>query len=151
MVNQMIRISSQTLQCSIYQMSRFTRPSICHSSFVSPRKPVTCAHPVRPGFTKCRTIYWSINAEYCSVCANMCGRGPTKLISPFKTFRNCGNSSMFDLRIKLPNGNFLGSSFVACNLSESLFTCMERNFSIMNVLPSRPVLACLKKLENIFF
>ena len=122
-------MSSQMLQCSIYQMSRFTRPSICHSSLVSPRNPVTWAHPVSPGFTKWRTIYFVIRAEYCSVCASMCGLGPTKLMSPFSILINCGSSSMFDLRMKLPKGYFLGSFFVACNLSASLFTCIERNFN----------------------
>ena len=66
-VIQMIRMSSQMLQCSIYQMSRFTRPSICHSSFVSPRNQVTCAQPVTPGFTKCRTMYLLISWLYISV------------------------------------------------------------------------------------
>ena len=59
------------VQCSIYQMSRCTRPSICHSSWVSPRKPVTCAQPVTPGFTKWRTMYLLISCEYCSVCFSM--------------------------------------------------------------------------------
>ena len=36
-VSQMTRRSSQKLQCWMYQISRSMRPSICHSSRVSPR------------------------------------------------------------------------------------------------------------------
>ena len=45
-----IRISSQMLQLLTYQTSYSTRFSIRSMVGVSPRKPLTCAQPVRPGF-----------------------------------------------------------------------------------------------------
>ena len=54
----------------LYHISRFTRSSICHSSLVSPLKPVTWAHPVMPGLEKWRTMYFSMSLEYISVWYN---------------------------------------------------------------------------------
>ena len=81
-----------------------------------------------PGFTQWRTIYLSISAEYSSVCFTMWGLGPTTDIEPISTLINCGNSSMFVFLIMLPHFVFLGSFFVACSLSASAFTFIERNF-----------------------
>ena len=40
----------------LFGTDKNTLPSIIHSSGVSPRHPVTCAQPVRPGFTACRSM-----------------------------------------------------------------------------------------------
>ena len=43
------------------------------------------------------------------------------------TLMNCGSSSILVRRMKSPNLVFLGSLRVACKVSDSLFTFMERN------------------------
>ena len=50
-VRKRIRISRSKLQFSIYQISYLTLASM----EVSPRRPCTCAQPVMPGRTCCRT------------------------------------------------------------------------------------------------
>lgn len=65
-------------------------------------------------------------------------------MSPKNTLMNCGSSSILVLRMKSPNGNFRGSSFVACTLSASSFTFMDLNLMHLNILPSNPVLSCMK-------
>ena len=79
------------------------------------------------GLMKWRTMYLLIILEYSSVCFNMWGRGPTMDISPSNTLMNCGSSSILVRRMKSPNLVFLGSLRVACKVSDSLFTFMERN------------------------
>ncbi len=103
------------VRCSIYQMSRCTRPSICQSSFVSPRKPVTCAQPVIPGLTKMTNHIFYLSNGNILLCASTCADGgPTKDISPFSTLINWGSSSTFVLRIRLPIRVLRGSHSVAC-------------------------------------
>src|SRR5690606_18020799 len=86
--------SSPKLCCPTYQTS--------YSNFSSQEiafRPFTCAQPVIPGFTlwrfRCTSLY---KGKY----SGNSGRGPTKLISPFKTFINWGNSSKDVLRTNFP-------------------------------------------------
>src|SRR6516164_4838776 len=98
----------------------------------------------------------------------MGGRGPTRDISPTRTFRNCGSSSKLERRKNFPNGVILLSltslytpapdlfvltgsaaslisflTYSSCTF-ESLFTYIERNLRKVNVLPNRPTRCCLK-------
>ena len=126
-------------------MSYFTRFFISASLGVSPRKPFTWLHPVMPGFMQCRTMYSSICLEYSSVCFTMCGRGPTMLMSPISTFRNCGISSRLVFRIMCPHFVIRASVRVACRVSASALALIVRNFIHRNVLPLHPVRFCTKK------
>ena len=65
-------------------------------------------------------------------------------MSPLSTLINCGSSSIELFLRKLPNFVFLGSSLVACTLSASAFTFIERNLYNLKDLPLYPVLSCLK-------
>ena len=85
-----------------------------------------------------------MSARYSSVCFTMCGRGPTMLISPSRTLMNCGSSSMLVLRMMFPHLVFRGSFSVACLVSASAFTFIERNFRHVNSLPYSPLRFCLK-------
>ena len=82
--------------------------------------------------------------EYCSVCWSMCGRGPTMDMSPLSTLMNWGSSSMLDRRRKSPNRVLRGSSLVACTLSASALTRIERNLMHLNVWPFSPLRSCRK-------
>ena len=68
--------------------------------------PLTCQMPVIPGKTaKISSAYRPISL--CSYCAH--GRGPTMLISPFRTLISCGSSSSELLRKKSPSFVMRGS------------------------------------------
>ena len=69
------------------------------------------------------------------------GRGPTIDISPRSTFQSCGSSSRFDFRRTRPSGVTRGSSCWAHTgpVSRSASSYMERNFTIVNGLPSSPI------------
>ena len=82
----------------MYHMSYFTLSLISIKLRISPRNPFIWLQPVIPGFTVWRIINPSIMRENSSVCFTMCGRGPTTLISPSRTFMNWGVSSMFVIR-----------------------------------------------------
>ena len=75
------------------------------------------------------------------------GRGPTRLMSPFSTFHNCGNSSIRYLRMVLPNG-VMRSSFSEerRGVPFSAFSIIERNLIIENKLPFSPTLSCRKNM-----
>src|SRR5215469_13813688 len=62
----------------------------------------TCQSPVTPGFTSSR---WRCSGVYRAQSSSGCGRGPTRLMSPRKTFHNCGSSSRLYLRRNLPRGD----------------------------------------------
>ena len=80
------------------------------SSEVLPRHPLTCAHPVMPALTLCRSMYCGIRCLNCSTKKGRSGRGPTIDMSPFSTFQNCGTSSRSSFRSHCPIGVVRGSS-----------------------------------------
>lgn len=45
-------------------------------------------------------------------CASACGRGPTSDMLPSTTLKSCGNSSMFQRRMKAPSRVMRGSSLI---------------------------------------
>ena len=65
----------------------------------------------------------SINSSW----LNKFGRGPTKLISPTRTFHNWGSSSNLDLRKNPPKG-VMDEELAKWVATDGAFTCMERNF-----------------------
>src|SRR5690606_27503824 len=96
--------------------------------------PLTCAHPVIPGFTSCRR---NCSALYKGRYSIKSGLGPTRLMSPFSTFHKPGSSSKLDDRSKEPNlvkraesGNKLPS------LSRS--SVIDLNLYILNGFPLIP-------------
>src|SRR5260370_31110660 len=102
-----------------------------------PRNRFTCAHPVMPHFTLCRDMYQGSSLRNFCTKKVSSGRGPTTLISPCRTFRNCGNSSRLVLRKKRPNGVIRASERQGCwglDASE-LFTNIVRNLNIFNRFP----------------
>src|SRR5579863_1919165 len=101
---------------------------------VSPRNPLTCAHPVIPTLSACRLLYLVTSCRnFCTKCGRS-GRGPTTLMSPFKTLMNCGNSSRLVLRRIDPNIVFRESSALVHTTSLSAFglTHMVRNLYMPN-------------------
>ena len=72
------------------------------------------------------------------------GRGPIKLISPLSTLNIWGISSIRVVRMKEPMGVMRESFSAAQRGTPSLSASvrMERNFSSMKVLPSRPTRSC---------
>ena len=80
-------------------------------------------------------------------------------MSPFKTLKNCGNSSNEVLRIKRPTFVILGSSFIlkmkrsvrpfssaSFFFNSSALVTMERNLYMVNGLPCKPIRFCEKKI-----
>lgn len=71
------------------------------------------------------------------------GLGPTRLISPLRTFMSSGNSSRLVERNILPNR--VNRSTSGSNIpSGSLFSVIVLNLNIINGLPFSPGLVCLK-------
>ncbi len=62
-------------------------------------RPLTCHIPVIPGLMARRLLWCS---SYLTHSSSVGGLVPTRDISPFKTFQNCGNSSKDQSRIKFP-------------------------------------------------
>src|SRR3990172_13288059 len=98
--------------------------SIRFSREVLPRQPLTCAQPVIPAFILCLNMYFGILFLKFSINTGRSGRGPTMLISPLRTLKNCGGSSMLVILRNLPMFVHLGSSFFAHTgpVSASAFT-----------------------------
>lgn len=90
-----ILISSINDHSAIYWVSSLTTSS---KSVISLR-PLTCHIPVRPGLIARRALWCS---SYFSHSSTVGGRVPMRLISPFNTLKNCGNSSSEVLRMKFP-------------------------------------------------
>ena len=65
---------------------------------------------------------------------------------PSRTLNSCGSSSIDVARINEPNFVFLGSPSWLHATSESVFTRIERNFSMVKGLPSLPTLFCRKSM-----
>ena len=70
------------------------------------------------------------------------GRGPTRLMSPFSTLISCGSSSMLVFRNSCPNLVLRGSASLVQAVFSSLFTRMDRNFSIRNSFRLNPTRVC---------
>ena len=87
--------SSSGLQFWIYSRSSLTTSS---KSVISLR-PLICHRPVIPGLMLIRTRWCR---SYFSHSSKVGGLVPTRLISPFRTFKNWVNSSRDVRRIKLP-------------------------------------------------
>src|SRR5690606_9285802 len=99
-------------------------------------RPFTCAHPVIPGFTSWRFCCHSL---YKGKYSGNKGLGPTKLISPFSTFNNCGSSSNEVLRTKRPTVVRRWASGSNCPAA-SLLSFIVLNLIIVNMhsfLPGR--------------
>src|SRR5579862_472044 len=78
---------------------------------------------------------------YKRVYSSTSGLGPTRLISPFKTLKSCGNSSSLCARSHLPIRVIRGSvSAVDVPPTDSALATMVLNFIILKNLPCRPVL-----------
>lgn len=62
--------------------------------------PLIWAMPVMPG--RAANTPSCLRRSISSVCVGRQGRGPTRLISPRRTFQNCGSSSSLNFRKVLP-------------------------------------------------
>ncbi len=99
--------------------------------------------PVIPGI-KLNTTFCS--GEYFSVIEGISGLGPTRLISPFRTFITWGNSSIL-VRLKNFPTRVIRGSF-ACVSSGPIFNALStipRNLYILKISPLYPVRFATKK------
>src|SRR3954465_13316054 len=116
-------------------------------------EPSTCHGPVMPGVrcSRLRCQPW-----ICASSSRTSGRGPTRPISPRRTLKSCGSSSSDSRRRCWPSRVVRGSSAILNNpscslrsrsvsLSSSAPSCIERNFSMENGSPPRPIRVCRKK------
>jgi len=129
-------------------------------------RPETCQSPVIPGSTACRFL-WTALSIWAS--AGSSGRGPTKDISPRRTFRSCGSSSTLKTRKIRPRGVTLRSKSSrkrlvlgfgsaaevssrrkACLWASSSFSFgklyIVLNLNMVNGRPPRPILICRKRI-----
>ena len=126
-------MSFQTLGARMYSLSSLT----CSWKGIS-LLPLICHRHVMPGITSRRLRSSSV---YCATSEGTGGRGPTRLMSPMKTFQSCGSSSRLVLRRNLPTLVMRGSSFIlkmtpsddsffasSCAFSASASVRMLRNF-----------------------
>jgi len=108
-----------------------------YSNFCSQRmalRPFTRAHPVIPGFTSWRLAWRALyNGRY----STSNGRGPTRLISPFITFSNCGISSMESFLIHCPTSVSLSPSGNN-SPSRPRLSFMVLNLMMRKILPCTP-------------
>ena len=123
----------------MYSRSRATHESNCLSF-----RMLTCQRPVIPGFIESRR---RCHGSYCSTSLRSAGRGPTRLMSPFRTFQSCGSSSRLVARKTRPSGVTRGSrEALKTGPSRSLrsatsprrrsaSTTIVRNFQSVNVRP----------------
>ncbi len=97
-------MSFQTLGARMYSLSSRT----CSWNGISLR-PLICQRQVMPGMTSRRLRSSSV---YSATSEGTGGRGPTRLMSPMKTFQSCGSSSRLVRRRNLPTFVMRGSSFI---------------------------------------
>src|SRR5881628_1873197 len=102
-VRQRILRSSHSDQLSMY--SRSSRTQSRKSEILL--RPLICQRQVKPGLTLSRRR-WARSLKRLTSSTGK-GRGPTRLISPRKTLKNCGHSSRLNLRSHLPIGVMRGS------------------------------------------
>src|SRR5260370_23193516 len=101
-------------------------------------------------FTLCRDMYQGISLRNFCTKKVSSGRGPTTLISPCRTFRNCGNSSRLVLRKKRPNGVIRASERQGCgeiDFSE-LLTQNVPEFKLFKRLPLRLPPSRIKRIGS---
>ena len=112
-------------------------------------RPLICQRQVKPGLTlKRRRCARSSNRRTSSTGS---GRGPTRLISPRRTFQSWGNSSKLYRRRNRPNrvtrgslvtlktGPSISLSTASSCLSCSALVTIERNLYIVNGFPFNPL------------
>ena len=121
--------SSRKDRLSTYQTSRAN-----FSSQVIAFRPLICAHPVIPGFTSCRR---ACSGVYRSRYWTRRGRGPTRLMSPFRTLNSSGSSSKLSRRRSMPKPESRASSGRRFP-SRFRRSRIVRNFSSVNGLPPNP-------------
>src|SRR5580658_6734889 len=130
-----IRRSSPRLLRSTYQTSRAN-----FSSHERELRPCTCAQPVMPGRTSCRRSW---RALYRGKYSANSGRGPTRLMSPLRTFQSCGNSSRLQALRIAPTPVSLAAS--SSKLPEpSRASDIVRNFQSLKTRPCSPVRSCVQ-------
>ena len=77
--------------------------------------------------------------EIKSAWLNSAGRGPTKLISPFKMLQSCGSSSKLDLRMNEPIGVSHWSGLCSkCVANAGVSMRIVRNLGILKMRLCRP-------------
>ena len=130
-------------RCLIYAMSYLTR-----SSYVVLLRPYICQSHVIPGFTVMKRDRL---LPYVSASSPWMGLGPTRLMVPKRTLKNCGSSSMLVVRRKLPifviRGSFSSlcfplysdKSYLFSSKICSAFITMERNLNMSNSFPPLPI------------
>src|SRR5690606_5253518 len=91
---------------SMVCFSMYWRSSVRDSSTSTWHRTLTCHRPVSPwgvfSRARCQSLY--ISTSYGSA-----GRGPTRLMSPLRTFQSCGSSSMLSFLRTLPTRVTRGS------------------------------------------
>lgn len=102
--------------------------------------PFTCAQPVTPGTSLWMPFF--VLSSMRSSWLYSAGLGPTKLISPFSTLHNCGNSSRLNLRRSGPMGvrYFFGFS-IRCVATGGVSVRMVLNLGILNIVLFIPTLS----------
>src|SRR5215471_1008843 len=131
----------------------------CRSSFIHVSKsaislrPLTCQRHVRPGFMLKRR---RCHASYCMTSDGIGGLGPTRLMSPLRTFHSWGSSSKLLPRRNPPIAVSLGSfrilntgpdtSFAATNCAwrVSAFSHIDLNLYMTKGRPLAPLRVCRK-------
>src|SRR5215471_19800968 len=131
----------------------------CRSSFIHVSKseiserPLTCQRQVRPGFMLKRR---RCHASYCMTSDGIGGLGPTRLMSPLRTFHSWGSSSKLLRRRNPPIAVSLGSfrilntgpdtSLAATNCAwrVSAFSHIDLNLYMTKGRPLAPLRVCRK-------
>ncbi len=138
MVLKMTVMSTGKLCSRAYRTSRSRL-----SSEVSAERMDTWEKPVIPGFTLSRCLWYSLIP---AICTGYRGRGPTMLISPFKTLKNWGNSSKEYSRRNFPalmsRGSFPDLGLKSYGLTLSF---MLLNLKKTKGFPCWPIRSCLKR------
>lgn len=115
--------STPKLHSSIYFVSNFTTSS----KSVILLLPLTCHNPVSPGLNAILALWCG---SYCSHSSTVGGLVPTRLISPFRILKNCGNSSRLVFLINCP------IPVLRVPSGSTLFPIILGSKSILNISPS---------------
>lgn len=102
--------------------------------------PVTCAKPVIPGRTENTPSALRAIINSCWLVRH--GRGPTKDISPTKTFQICGSSSSLSLRKTRPTEVIIALS-ASCEGTSGAARLIVLSLISLNVFSFLPILDCL--------
>jgi hypothetical protein len=127
-VSQSIKQSNRNDCLRRYSTSRATLAEIASSS-----RPLICAHPVRPGNSRC-TPFCVLSIIRSSWLYNA-GRGPTKAMSPLIMLQSCGSSSRLFCLKKRPIGERKRCGVAnRCVATAGVPTFILRNFGILKIL-----------------